>query len=291
MTGILPADLANQALDAIGHGVTIGDLQEGSIEAKAALRAYGPVLRDVLRGVHWNFARRQSALTLLQDITGLSASPVGTGTVGMRPWIYEYQWPIDGLKARFVPATMYPGAATSPPIMTGLQATPWAFQRPAPFVVGSDVNTANPGVPGSWAGYPEPAQGQGGPTQTVILTNQPNATLVYTALVTNPEEWDPSFRQAFVAVFASFLAMPVLPDKKMAMQVRAQQVAAAKRALDAARVTDGNEGFTSVNREASWMRARNSGYGSGWNGWGNFGGWGDCYIGYGSVGMGDGSAY
>lgn len=294
-----PSDVVNRALDAIG-APSIGDLQEGTTEAKAALRVYSPVRQQLLRSAHWNFSRTQATLTMLNDATGQTAIQqaaagypvtVGNGTVGMRPWVYEYEWPTNGLLARWVPVQMYPAPTVSPPLMTGLQATPWAYQRPARFLVAQDTVPPFTGTPASWAGYPAPLQGRGRSSQTVILTNQPNATLVYTADILECDIWDSLFTQAIVTVLASFLAMPLIADKRVAMAVRREMVEGARRALDQARVRDGDEGWNQADLQVDWMRARNSGYGNGWGSWGSGDGPGIFWGGWGSCGLGDGSAY
>lgn len=284
-----PSDIANLALDSIG-AQNIGDLQEGSTEAQAALRIYSLCRQSLLRAAGWNFARRQSALTLLNDSTGQTAG-VGTGTVGMQPWLYEYEWPTDGLRARWVPVQMYPSPTVSPPIMTGLAATPYARQMPARFLITNDTVPPFTGVPASWAAYPQPLPGRGRASQTVVLTNQPQATLVYTADVVEPDIWDPSFRLAMTAVMGSYLAMPLIKDKKMAMAVRAQQIAAAKSTLDKARVSDGDEGFTTTDMAVDWMQIRNNGGWRGGWGWNDGGGPGYFWMGWGACSLGDGSSY
>ena len=120
-----PADISNMALDSFGHPVRqrIGDLQEGTDEAAVCLRHYGPALRQISRAAHWNFARRRQALRMLNDATGQTTQfqqqnnlppTVGPGTVGMRPWLYEYAWPIDCCKARFVPVSYEPVGPGAP---------------------------------------------------------------------------------------------------------------------------------------------------------------------------------
>ena len=127
------------------------------------------------------------------------------------------------------------------------------------------------------------------PRPPVILSNQPNATLVYTALLTFPDQWDPLFTQAFVAALASQLALPVLEDKKFALQMRAQQIAIAKQALDQARISDGNETWSSVDHIPDWIRKRNAGFR--WGAWGPWNGPGQLWGGWDSYSFGDGSAY
>jgi hypothetical protein len=87
-----PASIANQALDAIGRGgdIVIGDLTEGTREAKVILRAYSQCLRQLLRSANWDFARKQAPLVLLADQTGQTPN-VGT-IVSATNWLYEYAY-------------------------------------------------------------------------------------------------------------------------------------------------------------------------------------------------------
>lgn len=306
-----PADICNRALDSIGHTTDkrIGDLQEGSRESIVLLRHYGAALRQILRAVHWNFARTQSPLTLLNDATGQTTAAqiaagqdpvtVGTGTVGQRPWIYEYAWPVNAVKARFVPVQMYnpsqavPGNISLPstPPMTGMQsAVPFARLIPARFTVAQDFVPNLIGVPAAWSEIPDTSQtmGQALAQQTVILTNQPNATLVYTSLMTYPDQWDPLFSQAFIALLASLVAASLIDDVRARIAVRDDQIKVAKMALEQARITDGNEGNFSLDHVPDWIRVRNGG--SRWGG-GLDAGPGVYSYGWDAAGFPDGSSF
>lgn len=307
-----PSDIANRALDSIGNPNSIGDLQEGTREAQVLLRHYSPTLRQISRGANWNCLRKKVSLVLLNDATGQTTQQqindggpitVGPGTVGMRPWIYEYRWPTDCLKVRFVPRDHN---GERPPIPNGNRAIPptplftgqtdvqFAREVPTRFLVTNDAIPNLVGVPESWADVPDTSQilGQGLTSQTVILTNHRHATAVYTALITYPDQWDSLFQEAFVAMLAIRVAMSLVPDRKMALEVRAQQVGIAKAALDQARISDGNEGFTSVDQRVDWLRIRNSAGGRfGGRGWGDEGG-GMLWGGWDSVGgLDNSSAY
>ena len=309
-----PSDIANRSLDALGITNTIGDLEEGTDQAKVLLRQYSPALREISRGAHWNCLRKKGALTLLQDATGQTTQQqqnngqpitVGTGTVGMRPWIYEYAWLVDCLKVRFVPRS-YPGE--NPPIPTGNITRPTtplytgqaniilARETPTRFLVTNDVIPNLVGAPASWTDIPDTSgiMGQGITSQTVILTNHQCATAVYTALITYPDLWDPLFQNAVVALLAVRSALALIPDKKLAMELRAQQIAIAKGALDQARVSDGQEGVHSTDITPDWLRIRNT-VGGGWGepGWGgSFGGLGVTGYGWDTVNFGgNDSAY
>lgn len=270
----LPADIANQALDAAGLNSTIGDLQEGSDSAQVLLRAYSQCLRQLLRAVHWNFARQQSPLLLLADATGQTPN-VGTNVIA--PWVYEYAYPINCVKARFVP---WSPAGLTPPIPAG-NIVPsnggsplfggigvpvaGAALRPARWLEAFDPNF--PAAAGSmfWE-----VQGSSPVGSAVILTNVQNANLVYTALMSYPSVWDSQFRAAMVAFLASEVAFPLWSRKgqaKLGMAVRNDQMKIAASKIMAARLTDGNEGWHSSEFTPDWMRYRNtgSGYGGGYS--------------------------
>jgi hypothetical protein len=290
----LPQDVANQALDAIGSEVIISDLEDGSREAQVLLRAYGQCLRQLLRCAHWNFARAQTPLNLLADATGQTAN---VGTNVPIPWVYEYAYPIDCMKIRFLPwntAASNPGVpanniqtegnADNVPLMTNLGQAPTSLARiiPARFTEAHDPN-----FPGSGATWN--VQGQSPIGSTVILTNVKNAQIVYTKFVPYPSLWDSLFRGAFVAYLAQEVCMAILKDKKFALTMRAQQINVAKQKIQQARLTDGNEGWYSSDISVDWLRARNTGVYNSTN-WGD-GGPGVLWGGWDMVGFADGSAY
>jgi hypothetical protein len=307
-----PADIGNRALDAAGwEGPMIGDLEEGTDQAKPILRAYGPALRQLLRTAHWNMARKQAPLALLADATGQTPN---VGTLVPTPWIYEYQWPIDAVKARFVPwntqqaQNLTPQFSGSYPLVQGPPApgtisvpnlnvvNPFSVRLiPARFLVTLDYNyPALVGAITDWGQIPDvqSVEGVGGPeNRTVILTNVQNASLVYTALVIYPDEWDSLFEEAFVQLLASRVALPLAKDKKLGRAIRAEAIAACKDAIAQARVTDGNEMWSSVDHRPDWLRARNAG--AGWNAefaWGEGSGPGVFSMGWDTISFGDGGA-
>lgn len=285
----LPADIANQALDAIGYDEeSIGDLEEGTRAAQVCLRAYGQCLRQLLRGAHWDFARKQAPLQLLADATGNTAN---VGTIVPTPWTYEYAYPVDCMKARFIPwnrqqqTNQIPGNISIPttPLMTGLGApTIGQKQRPARFLIGTDGNY--PPDPG---GIYWETQGVSPTSRTVIMCNVPQATLVYTALMLYPSTWDSMFRAAMVAYLASEIALALTKDKKFGLTLRSQQIATVKQKLQEARLVDGNEGSFSSDISVDWLQFRNSG--GAW--WGAGRGDGNFANGWDSCAFSDGSAY
>ncbi len=284
-----PTDIAQLALDSIGSPVTIGDLEEGTREAQVLLRAYWTCLRQLLRAAHWNFARKTAPLVLLADATGNTPN---VGTQVPIPWTFEYVYPQDCMKARFVPwnynsnlgtpqGNIVPPNNQAPLTTAGQAPLTGARLRPARWVEATDFNypvSAGPGAD-TWD-----TQGVSPQGRTVILTNVKFAQLVYTALLNYPTNWDFLFRAAFVAYLASEVALPLwTKDRKFGLQMRAQQIQIAKEKIQQARTTDGNEGTYAVNLSVDWLAARNAGGGRGnWNqadGGGPgilYGGWDQC---------------
>lgn len=292
----------------------IGDLEEGTTQARPILRAYGSSVRQLLRTAHWNFARKQAPMTLLADQTGSTA---GVGTlVANQEFTYEYQLPIDCVKMRMVPWNLQqstgalqftgsypivqgpppPGAVSIPNLNS--PASP-AFIRliPARFLVALDYNyPALVGAITDWSQEPGPPDAGFGPQQrTVVLTNVQNASAVYTALVMYPDEWDSLFTEGLVQLISSRVALVLNRDKKLGLALRTAAIAACKTAIADARVANGNEsGFPqTVDHMPDFMRIRTAGagwYGS-WNGWGPgapgpglfWGGWDTMSFGDGSV--------
>jgi len=307
---MLPADVANRALDAVGVE-PIGDLQEGTRQAQVVLRTYGASLRQLLRAAHWNFARSRRPLVLLNDATGQTTQEqgaaggpvtVGTGTPGMRPWLYEYAWPVDCVKARWVPASRFPtnlgpaaGNISLPSTPQTTAASQFLCMRELPtrFLVTNDVIPNLIGVPETWDDVPQTAQtmGQALTNQTVVLSNQPCAHLVYTALMTYPDQWDPLFTEAFVALLASRVALRLVPDPKQRIAIRDEQIKIAQMALSQARVSDGDEGWETTDNAPDWLRVRSRGGAWGSGSWAGVNDIGVLGYGWDSIAFGNGSAY
>lgn len=275
----LPSDIANQALDAIGSEVVLGDIEDGTRPAQVCLRAYRQCLMQLLRTAPWDFARKTAPLVLLADATGQTAD---VGTLVPQPWVYEYTYPTDCVKARFVIHGQVANSIT-PPITPVQVQYPWLGYpgRAARFLVATDHNYPPPPGQITWE-----VQGVSPASRTVVLTDIQNAQLVYTALMLYPSVWDPLFRAAMVAYLASEVALALTTDKKLGLQLRDEQIKIAKLKLDQARLADGNEGITVMDIPTDWIQARSACYGYGsldrYSGYG---------YGYDSCTFADGSIY
>jgi hypothetical protein len=312
-------DVCNRALSAVGAGVTIGSVYDGTAVAEEFRRIYGETLRQLLRASHWAFARKRAPLQLLGDSTGQTPN---VGTFSEKPWIYCYAWPVDGVCARWLPWNgLPPGAfalAGGPPIPGNIQPpnpavplmpnlnvpggiAPFFREPPARFLLSS--TDQYPSVVGQtdWPSLPDTygAEGVGPIHRRVVLTNVPQAELVYTFLALEPDIWDDLFRQALVAALGSLIAMVAIKDPKEAMAQRNTQILLAKTAIREARVASDNEaGFRqSTDHEPDWLRVRRLGGFGRWGAWGgpfDSGGWGGpgmTWCGWGEMGFADGSVF
>lgn len=274
MGGYLPSDVIQESIDAVGIDYTLGDIEDGSRVAAVSLRRYQQCLMQLHRAVHWNFCRRESPLTLLADSTGQTPN-VGT-IVPSGEFQYEYSWPLDAMKLRYIPWHRFsnPGVPNNnivppnnnSPLMTGIGNQPNRHRiQPARFVITNDPNYPPPPGQITWE-----VQGVSPQGRVVILTNVQNAKAVYTYLALYPSVWDSLFRAALVAYIASEIALPLSVDKKMGMALRTQQMAIAKEKILEARIANGNEDFNNADLRVDWIDTRFQNGGAGWG----YGGWG-----------------
>jgi hypothetical protein len=285
-----PTDVANLALDAIGIDIVLGDIEDGTKEAQTCLRAYPECRKRLLRGAHWQFARKQVPMLMLADASGLTPQ---IGNKVIHPWRYEYAYPNDCVALRYIPHKHHDGTPppgnyalpTSVPLYTNMTSIPMHGRRPHParFLVARDVNY--PPQPGQdfWD-----VQGLSPQGRTVICTDVKNAEAVYTSDVVYPNEWDSLFTEAMVAYLAQHIVMKLSDDKKLGMQMRTEQIAIAKDRIINARVADGNETWSTNDLKVDWMEVRREGFG----GYGLGGGLGEgSWCGWSSVSFSDGQAF
>lgn len=216
-------DIGNLALDGIGSRSTISSFNENSAEARAISRHYAVCRDEILSAAHWNFARKQVALTLLRDAT---ATPPDTVP---QPWLYEYAYPSDCVQARYILPQLQAGEVSG----ANAPAIPEWVGAPVRFLISSDNDNSGNQI-------------------VVILTNQVQAGLVYTSRVTNPQLFDASFVQALAALIASRIAIALTGDKQLARD----KFSIADQLTKSARANNGNEGLTTVDSLPDWIRVR-----------------------------------
>lgn len=294
------ANIANRALMAVGWPDMIGDIEEGTREAQVCLLHYGQCRRKLLRAAHWDFARKQAPLQMLADSSGQTPN---VGTVVPGRWYYEYAFPTDGLKSRFVPwnrkNTGVGGVPAgnisipSTPLVTGLGEQPilGGRQFPALFIESSDYNY--PPGPGQ---YTDGVSGVSPQQRTVILTNVLDAELVYTSDVLYPNVWDSLFQDAFVALMGSEIAIPlwVKADRNFGMKMRDSQIPIVQAKVREARAVNANSNPSTSDISVDWMRIRrnNGPWGGGNGAWsGNGGSDGVFSMGWDSLPLASGTVF
>lgn len=212
----------NMALQAVGTRSSIASTTENSTEANALAIRWDNALAATLQRARWNFARRQALLTLLDDATQGQAVPT--------PWIYKYAYPSDCAQGRnIMPTVLQQPAGTTP----GVPSTPTAVGPPIPFLVALDLDS-------------------NGNQVKVILTNQPQATFVYTGLVTNTQLFDDQFVEALSIYLASRVCFQLTGDKVLTKDLNAQF----DRLCQQAAASNGNEGLTVIDGVPDWIRVR-----------------------------------
>lgn len=279
MSDLDPSSVVNEALDAIAWPEVLGDIEDGSHQAQVALRKYQNCLKEILRCATWDFARKEAPLLLLADATNNTEN---VGTSVPRGWIYEYAYPNDCIRMRFIPAdyqnpaTQVPAdnvsIAQTPLVSGGNTLIPVRQVIPTRFLIATDPNNLPSMNPIPWD---QPGISPAG--RTVILSNVKNAVGVYTSLMLYPSLWDPLFRAAVVAYLASEIAMPLWSktDRKFGMICRNQQLDIVRAKVTQARLIDGNEvGLETTDIRVDWMDRRRSG-GPGFMGQWGMNGWGD----------------
>ena len=232
-------DVVNESLLSIGAQAQISSFQpsDGSTEADAAALLYSPKLRALHRSAHWGFARKTVTLTQLKTAVGATSSTPAS-QLPAPPFLYEYAYPSDCLLVRFIMPSVQ-NALPNPPLTTGMSAPQNLYWGPYPkFVIASDTDA------------------NGNPIK-VILTNAFQAILVYTADFSFvPDQWDPDFHECAVSTLAAFFVNPLARNNAL-LQATIQ---IATGIIGNARAMNANEGLTSINRDASWIVARGSGF-------------------------------
>ena len=193
--------VCNMALSAVGATSQIASLTEQSAEALACNLHYEQTLRELLSIHNWPFARANAALAVLQARAGTPENPTGaTLTEPERPWSYAYGYPSDCLKPRYIMNLDTSGNAATingVPLTTADESEPYDIRTPTVKFIQGTISDTN------------------GNRTRVILTNQYQARLVYTVLVTDPDIWDSNFVTAFVGRLAQKICLHVSGDKNL----------------------------------------------------------------------------
>lgn len=218
-------DISNVALGYLGDDASVSSLSppEGSAQATHCARFY-PICRDSLLEMHsWGFATKRQSLALLAE------TPPS-------PWAYVYAQPADAINLL---AILAPDAQDD--YSTGLAgytggecpgSNRTGMYTPQPYTTETDATGAQ-----------------------VIYTNQVNAVLRYTALVSDPTQFSPLFTETLAWLLASKLAGPVLKGET-GMQAAIACLKQFNYWLAKATESDANQARHQVAQNTSWIANR-----------------------------------
>lgn len=229
--------IVNMALAEIRARTNVTSINpsDGTKAGDLAALMYQPRFDGLARAAHWNCLKWQASLTLAKAASGTPENPTGADPQPPAPWQYEYAWPSSPfcLKPRYIVPPI--NSAGGVPFLTnlGLMQPPLSLRSAIPFTVSADSDADGNAV-------------------KVILTNIAQASLVYTARITDPNLWDSNFVEAFVMVLSAWFAEPITGSDKLT----SQKVILASNMVTQARISDGNEGPTSSDHLPDWIRVR-----------------------------------
>ena len=232
-----PVNVANLGLLEIGQRIQIQSFNDNSPAGQAASLFYTPKTQMLLRAANWDFARAQVTLTLLKQAIVNGAPSTNPPP---QPFLFEYLYPTDCLKVRFLLPTMILAATSGGvPLTTAPGIIPFVAPAPTaiPFVIGTDKDS------------------KGNPIK-VILTNLPLAQCIYTRDLSQfPDQWDSLFLSGETALLASYFINTLARNKAQ----YDDQVAISKNVIDQARMANGNEQIGSIDHSPDWLNVRRSG--------------------------------
>jgi hypothetical protein len=244
-----PVQLCNLALLQVAARAQVQSINpsDGTPAGDVCTQLYQPTVDAFARSAHWNCLRFQSGslgstqpppLQLLKAAQGTAEAIANPAlTPPPQPWLYEYALPPDCLKARFLVPQLTPSASSPPLTSAGGLMLPKRWGNTAiPFTVAVDVDA------------------QGDELQ-VLLTDLCNAQLVYTRRLTNIGLWDSQFLMGAKSALAVWLA----PGLNGSVTMANAAMGIAKAMLDAARMSDGNEGPQVQDHQPDWISVRDGG--------------------------------
>jgi hypothetical protein len=187
--------IINMALDMAGYPEYIGNIYEGTKEARIALNLYGQTRDSLLADGNWEFAERNTQGILLKQAPNTYLT-TWSPTYPPQPWRFEYVYPADALKIRAVKSTVV--------FVPNFDPQPW------PYSVDNDSSFS--------------------PPQRVILSQVPNALIVYTGRVVDPTTWDVLFLDEFIDELAKRMApaLKLLEGERLLVPEKAQAELIAK---------------------------------------------------------------
>ena len=218
-------DICNLALASLGDSATVASIDppEGSAQAEHCARFYPIALASLLELHNWGFSMRR---TVLAEVANTSTT-----------WDYAYAAPSGLIN---IIAVLAPDAADDYSTTVKTIDSESGYTRDTvggsylPQDFSSEINEVG---------------------NTIILTNQPNAVLRYTTLVTDTTEFSPLFIESLVALLASKLAGPIIKGAEGRQESKAQ-MAVFTSWMAKAKSSDAGQRHSIVKQNVSWINAR-----------------------------------
>lgn len=161
--------IVNNALDQMGYSRHIGSIYEGTPTARVALDLWGQTRDSLLNRMEPDWARKDAKLVQNKVAPAVSGSTAQYDLIPWSniypplPWLYEYLSPSDCVK----PLQVKPSVLTLP------------IWKPRAIPFRHVIDTVE-----------------------TILTNEPNAILIYTARVLDPDLWQNDFTDMMIQLLA-----------------------------------------------------------------------------------------
>lgn len=214
-------DICNLALAHLGDAAQVSSINppDASAQAGHCARFY-PIARNSLMERHpWGFCTKRVSLALSSNTSN--------------QWQYVYVGPSD--VANYLTITDpnapddFSGALPIYGIVPlGTNAQPGVYE-PQPFVVETDATGVD-----------------------LVYTNQANAVLKYSAIITDTSTFSPLFTEALSYYLASMLAGPLIKGSE-GRQVAGQMLSAFNATFARATESDANQRRTQIAQSVSWM--------------------------------------
>lgn len=133
-------DLVNRAMAAIGTRTTVTAAELAANSTNEAIQAnliYAPFRNQLLRMAPWNCCFNTAALTYITSAPGTPENTTAITTLWQKgqpapPWAYEYQYPVDCLRACWVTPQTATGFAGGIPITTAVTGGAPSFWQGPP---------------------------------------------------------------------------------------------------------------------------------------------------------------
>lgn len=220
-------DICNMALSHLGDSATVSNIDppEGSAQAEHCARFYPLALATLLEMHSWAFATRRIALAAVDN-------PSST-------WAYAYALPSNTINLISILAS-----DASDDYSSSSQSSAQTYES----------NYARSVVGGSYTPQDfSPETNANG--DDIILTNQYNAVLRYTVLVTDTTKFSPLFVECLSWLLASKLAGPVLKGDS-GMSASQACMKTCLYWLGQATDSDASQRRATPRQQVSWLNAR-----------------------------------